>query len=157
MESINLQHIAIPAIRSNADMSELSRRDFLKLVTTSLLTISGALGVGALFRFLDYQTEPPVKTEFDLGPASNYPIGSRSLIPDAPAVLIHNQNGFAALSLVCTHLGCTVEQKGDGFACPCHGSHYDENGKVLRGPAQQPLRVLHVEVNPNGNLVLYTN
>ena len=138
-------------------MSDLTRRDFLKLTTTALLTISGALGVGALFRFLDFQTEPPVKTEFDLGPAVNYPIGSRSLVPDVPALLIHNQNGFSALSLVCTHLGCTVEQKDNGFACPCHGSRYDANGNVLRGPAQKSLRALRVEVNSNGNLILRTD
>ncbi len=138
-------------------MSDLSRRDFLKLTTTTLLTISGALGVGALFRFLDYQTEPPAKTEFDLGPAANYPIGSRSLVPDVPAFLIHSQNGFSALSLVCTHLGCTVEQKGGEFACPCHGSLYNADGKVLRGPAQKPLRALRVEVNSNGNLILHTD
>ena len=138
-------------------MSDLTRRDFLRLATTALLTISGALGVGALFRFLDYQTEPPVKTEFDLGPAVNYPIGSRSLVPDVPALLIHNQNGFSALSLVCTHLGCTFEQKDSRFECPCHGSRYDANGNVLRGPAQKSLRVLRVEVNSNGNLILHTD
>ena len=138
-------------------MSDLTRRDFLKLTTTALLTISGTLGVGALFRFLDFQTEPPVKTEFDLGPAVNYPIGSRSLVPDVPALLIHNQNGFSALSLVCTHLGCTVEQKDSGFECPCHGSRYDANGKVLRGPAQKALRALRVEVNSTGNLILHTD
>ncbi len=138
-------------------MSDLSRRDFFKLITTALLTISGALGIGALFRFLDYQTEPPVKTEFDIGPAENYPIGSRSLISDVPAILIHNSNGFLALSLVCTHLGCTVEQKDNGFACPCHGSRYDANGNVLRGPAQKPLRSLRVEITSNNDLVLHTD
>ncbi len=138
-------------------MPDLTRRDFLKITTTTLLTISGALGVGALFRFLDYQTELPVKTEFDLGPAANYPIGSRSNVPDVPALLIHNQNGFSALSLVCTHLGCTVEQKDSGFECPCHGSRYDANGNVLRGPALKALRALRVEVNSNGNLILYTD
>ena len=66
-ELINRPHIATPAIRFNVKMSNLSRRDFFKLITTALLTISGALGIGALFRFLDYQTEPPVKTEFDIG------------------------------------------------------------------------------------------
>ncbi len=138
-------------------MSEINRRDFLKIATTTLLTVSGALGIDALLRFLDYQTEPPVKTEFDLGPAANYPIGSRSLVPDVPALLIHTQNGFSALSLVCTHLGCTVEQKDDGFACPCHGSLYNASGNVLRGPAQKPLRVLRVEVNSAGNLILHTD
>lgn len=138
-------------------MSNLSRRDFLKFTASALLTASGLLGLGALLRFLDFDTEPAPKTKFDLGPASNYPNGSRSLVPDVSAILIHNQNGFSALSLVCTHLGCTVEQKTDGFACSCHGSLYDGNGIVLHGPAQKSLRVLRVEQNADGNLILHTD
>ena len=138
-------------------MSNLSRRDFFKLITTALLSISGVLGIGALIRFLDYQTEPPVKTAFDIGLDSNYPIGSHSLIADVPSLLIHSQSGFTALSLVCTHLGCTVEQKENGFECPCHGSRYDVSGNVLRGPAQKPLRSLRVEITVDHHLILHTD
>ncbi len=95
--------------------------------------------------------------EFDVGLASDYPPGSRSLIADVPAILIHNAGGFTALSLICTHLGCTVEQKDDGFACPCHGSRYNADGQVTRGPAPKALRVLRVEQSPQGHLVLHTN
>ncbi len=138
-------------------MSNLSRRDFLKIITTTLLTISGLLGLDALFRFLNYQTEPAPQTEFDLGPAEKYPIGSNTLLADIPAVLIHNQSGFSALSLICTHLGCTVEQKPEGFTCPCHGSRYDAQGNVLQGPAKKALRILRVEQTSNGNLILHTD
>jgi len=45
-----------------------------------------------------------------------------------------------ALSLACTHQGCTVHPDAEGtFHCPCHGAMYDSTGKVLRGPAQQDL------------------
>ncbi len=136
-------------------MPDPNRRDFLKLISTGLLAASSLLGLGALLRYLGYATDPPPKTEFDLGPASNYPLNSHTLLPDVPAVLFHSQAGFSALSLVCTHLGCTVEQQSDGFACPCHGSRYAENGAVLRGPAKNPLRVLRVEVMPDNTLVLH--
>ena len=138
-------------------MPEVSRRDFFKLITTALLAVSGALGLGALFRFLNYETDPPVKTEFDVGSVDQYPLGSRSLIAEVPAALIHSANGFTALSLVCTHLGCTVGQKDTGFTCPCHGSQYDANGNVLRGPAQKPLRALRVEITADKHVVLHTD
>jgi len=58
--------------------------------------------------------------------------------------------------LICTHLGCTVEQKDGTFACPCHGSRFDVNGKVMHGPAAKPLQSLRVEVTTEGNLKLFT-
>jgi cytochrome b6-f complex iron-sulfur subunit len=98
-------------------MPEITRRDFLKLTTAGLLTASGLLGLGGLLRFLGYQSEPPPKDDFELGPAANFPVGSRIVLADIPAVLLHTDSGFSALSLVCTHLGCTVEQKTDGWIC----------------------------------------
>jgi ubiquinol-cytochrome c reductase iron-sulfur subunit len=48
---------------------------------------------------------------------------------------------------VCTHLGCIPlghkpgEPKGDydGYFCPCHGSHYDNAGRIHKGPAPRNL------------------
>jgi Rieske Fe-S protein len=136
-------------------MPKINRRDFLKLSTTGLLTASGLLGLGALFRFMGYESESAVKTEFDLGEASAYPVGSRTILPDIPAVLIHTESGFTAISLVCTHLGCTVGPEADGFSCPCHGSLYSEEGNVLRGPAQKPLPTLRLEQDAQGHLTLF--
>jgi cytochrome b6-f complex iron-sulfur subunit len=133
----------------------LSRRDFLKLARTALLTASGLVGLGGLVRFLSYSSQPPAPTEFDLSPASNYPPGSRTVLPDVPAVLVRSDNTFSALSLVCTHLGCTVESRPEGFNCPCHGSRFDLQGKLLRGPAAKPLAALRVETTPDGKLKLY--
>jgi cytochrome b6-f complex iron-sulfur subunit len=137
-------------------MTDLSRRDFLKLARDGFLYLSGALALGGLLRFLDYDPNPAPQTEFDLGPASNYPLDSRTLLSDPPAVLLHTESGFSALSLVCAHLGCTVEHNDDGFACPCHGSRFDLDGKVTHGPAQKTLRSLRVEVTTEGNLKLFT-
>ena len=58
-----------------------------------------------------------------------------------------------ALKAECTHLGCLVANDPQGgFACPCHGSRYADDGSVLRGPAPQPLRLAKVEVGAGGAL-----
>ena len=45
-----------------------------------------------------------------------------------------------AISLTCTHQGCTVQKQANGqFLCPCHGSSYDRDGKLIKGPAKRDL------------------
>lgn len=42
----------------------------------------------------------------------------------------------------CTHLGCVpTKNSGDynGWYCPCHGSHYDNAGRIHKGPAPRNL------------------
>ena len=136
---------------------KLSRRDFLKTARNCLLTLSGLFGLGGLLRFLSYQSQPPVPTEFVLGMLSDYPVGVRTLVPQVPAMLIHTVAGFTALSLVCPHLGCTVDPQPDGFACPCHGSRFGMLGQLEYGPAGKPLRVLRVKSEADGKLHLFTN
>ena len=65
-----------------------------------------------------------------------------------------NIKDFALLS-VCTHLGCVVpwSKSANKFCCPCHGSQYDENGKVVRGPAPLSLALAHTTTQ-DGKLAL---
>jgi ubiquinol-cytochrome c reductase iron-sulfur subunit len=45
---------------------------------------------------------------------------------------------------ICTHLGCVpLGEAGDfgGWFCPCHGSHYDNSGRIRRGPAPRNLDI----------------
>jgi Rieske Fe-S protein len=130
-------------------MTRISRRDFLKLTRDGFLYLSGFLSLAGLLRFLSYESNPAPQTEFEVGAADDFPPGSQTLLPKIPALLIRSAQGFAALSLTCTHLGCALESSAEGFACPCHNSSFDADGKVTHGPASLPLKKLRVEVVEN--------
>lgn len=52
-----------------------------------------------------------------------------------------------ALSAKCTHLGCVVHWNSaeQSWDCPCHGSRFDVQGKVLHGPASSALSAVTIE------------
>jgi Rieske Fe-S protein len=70
-----------------------------------------------------------------------------------PSYLIVNSEGTGlenfGLNAICTHLGCTVPwvPAENKFKCPCHGSQYNAQGKVIRGPAPLSLALAHINVS----------
>ena len=132
----------------------LSRRDFLNLAWKGLLGLSGLLGLAGLCRFFSYQPYPAPARLFDLGPVPDIPVGTRIEVPAAQAILVSTEQGLQAFSLICPHLGCEVEANSEGFLCPCHGSRFNADGSLKKGPASQPLRPLRLEVSEEGHLIL---
>lgn len=63
------------------------------------------------------------------------------------AVYRDERGQIHALSPVCTHLGCHVHFNPSErtWDCPCHGSRFDVEGKVLDGPATRELARKSVE------------
>lgn len=55
--------------------------------------------------------------------------------------LFNDQGKLKTLSPVCPHMGCEVEWSNDAktWNCPCHGSCFAGNGKLLKGPAKKGL------------------
>jgi Rieske Fe-S protein len=48
---------------------------------------------------------------------------------------------FVALSALCTHAGCVITWNGvSQYDCACHGSEFNDDGTVKRGPAAAPLK-----------------
>jgi len=62
-------------------------------------------------------------------------------VPDRkyPLLLLEDEGGFTAVSTRCTHQGCGVKAAGDFLVCSCHGSTFDREGNVIRGPAPTAL------------------
>jgi cytochrome b6-f complex iron-sulfur subunit len=133
----------------------LSRRGFLDWLGKGSLAGAALLGLSALGRFISYQSPASSPSEFDLGPTSDYPAGSRTVLPEIPALIIHDDQGYKALGLVCPHLGCSVNVTDDGFTCPCHGSRFHSDGSLRNGPASHPLTNMNMEVNEAGHLILH--
>ncbi|MEU8660323.1 FAD-dependent oxidoreductase [Actinoplanes philippinensis] len=57
------------------------------------------------------------------------------------AVYRDDDGAVHAVSARCTHLGCIVRfnDAETAWECPCHGSRFDVDGRVLQGPANRPL------------------
>ena len=79
-------------------------------------------------------------------PSPHHPLSSKAQSPimeyygAGDAVFAVAQGETKAISLTCTHQGCTVQRQVDGkFLCPCHGAVYDAEGRVVAGPAKRDL------------------
>ena len=70
--------------------------------------------------------------------------GGTALVTSSLGTMLVVRSGTASVSAftaTCTHQQCTVTGFTEGvFQCPCHGSRYDTNGAVVRGPSTQNLR-----------------
>jgi len=99
------------------------------------------------------------------GPASpsNIPAGnvadyySGDLVSVGWSVAVgYDQGGIYALSTICTHAGCDMANYGrissNGIYCSCHGSEFDVDGNVVRGPARRALDHYQVTIHANGDI-----
>ena len=84
--------------------------------------------------------------------------GWRKTVQEKPIYLIRKANGaVAAVSAVCTHLGCTLpwRESEKKFICPCHLAAFAGDGALLRGPALRGLDELETKVEGGTLLVRY--
>jgi Rieske Fe-S protein len=58
---------------------------------------------------------------------------------------------FVVFSNRCMHVGCPVAATTVGFACPCHGGQYDQEGRRTAGPPIRPLDRFQWELRPGQN------
>jgi len=66
-------------------------------------------------------------------------------------VVRHPDGKIDAFAPQCTHLGCAYhwESNQNKFVCPCHGSLFSMDGKVLVGPASRPLDQYMTQIDNN--------
>lgn len=66
------------------------------------------------------------------------------------------ENRLAALSTICTHLGCIPNwlASENKFKCPCHGSGYHMDGVNFEGPTPRPLERFAITKDAEGYIVV---
>lgn len=135
----------------------LPRRDFLGL---SGLWAAGLAIFGSLLgmvRLAKPSVLPEAGARFRIGRPDEFPPGTSRVLVERNVRVVSKKEGVAAVSLICTHLGCIVSKTEAGYACPCHGSVFDEDGEVSGGPAPRGLRWLEVSLAADGSLAVDAN
>lgn len=134
----------------------MNRRRFLALLAEGSLITAVIAAASQVVRFLAFEPPNASATVFPVGLPEDLPPGSLEYIHDARAYVGRDEEGLYAVDAVCTHLGCLVEQAAKGgFVCPCHDSRFDAEGRVVTGPASEPLPYLHLWLDQaQGQLIL---
>ncbi len=129
-----------------------SRRQFL---SRSVLG-AGVLACGAGLVGCDTPASP--RGLIPAGPLAELPEGTLRRVPPQAVAIGRDADGVYAMTLICTHVGCDMGVDGsvsfDGVVCDCHGSRFDANGAVTRGPANDPLEHFAVLVDEAGELTI---
>ncbi|MGE5188986.1 MAG: ubiquinol-cytochrome c reductase iron-sulfur subunit [Gemmatimonadota bacterium] len=147
-----------------AEAADAARRGFLKLASGVLGALVGVLLaiplVGALLGPSFRRRMAPFA---QVASVDSLPVGTpvtlSLAVPSTDAFLrktdVHevialrnSATDVVAYSPICPHLGCHVawDPKTGHFECPCHGSVFAPDGKVLAGPSPRPLDTLPIRI-----------
>ncbi len=138
---------------TGCECDRLNRRELLRVVGGS----AGALFLTAALPGCSNPTGSPPSGPVSAMKVSDYKLNSLEIMSSNVAVGLDDK-GLYAMSAVCTHAGCLLEDNAQtiaaGLSCPCHGSAFDGNGQVTRGPARSPLQHYQVTVASDGSITV---
>jgi len=151
----------------NDPRAVISRSKFLTGATVGL---GGLIGLAVAVPVLGFVLGPSFATEdwywTSFGPVDNAEYKKGTFVPvvfergklgelDRRVAYVRRDGAeeFTIMSNTCMHLGCPVQFKTTGFACPCHGGQYDTEGIRTAGPPIRPLNRFEYKVD-NGNLLV---
>ncbi len=114
----------------------------------------------AFFRFFLPRTLFEPSTVFKIGYPSDFGLGVDTKFQQQFRIWVDRVPGrLFVIYAKCTHLGCTPDWKPseNKFKCTCHGSGYDSEGINFEGPAPRPMDRAHVELAPDGQIIVDTS
>ena len=133
----------------------INRRDFFNKAWKGLGILAGIEVIAMLGGFM-FSGKPKNnqanKQLLEAGPVDSFAKNSVSAFMGGRFFLARQSDGgFIALSLRCTHLGCSIawEEDKKRFICPCHSSAFDISGEVLNPPAARALDYYPVIIENN--------
>jgi Rieske Fe-S protein len=154
------------------------RRSLLKAITGGLIASVGAALAAPVMAFLGGPLrrptvrggdEPVPVADLDRLPEGT-PVAARVVVaeridawakiagvPLGAVWIVRRGDRVECLSSTCPHAGCFVDWSAadNRFACPCHKSAFDLDGKVIAGPSPRPMDALEAEVKDGRVLVRY--
>ena len=148
---------------TNSEQSPDSRRGFLKLAIGALTFLSGIV-LGIPFIRAVVRSAPLRQLSYvEVGDVSALSIGQpqdlnfqaqvvdaylRQEVTRSVWAIKHSPDQVTVFSPICTHLGCHFKWNplSRHFECPCHGSVWTIDGKVIGGPAPRPLDTLPYKI-----------
>lgn len=131
---------------------QITRRRLLTWLSSFGLVGSAVISVVSNLVFIKPRATYGQPNRFNIGKPDGFPSGTRIKLDEHNVCVVREGDKVCAISTVCTHLGCIVSASETGFACPCHGSRYDQDGAVTGGPAPKALPWYRVTLAPNGEL-----
>ena len=133
-------------------MSDLTRRDFLKLLqgAGALLGIS-VVAAPVVSYFYPPKLEEVPSEPVLVCPEVELPVGQAKTVKFGryPAIVTNTPNGLKAYSAVCTHFACLIKWNPETgrLEGPRHDGFFNvSDGSVISGPPPKPLTALVAEV-----------
>lgn len=160
-----------PEYETQSDPVETARRTFLKLATGVFLALCSLIvAIPLIGSFVGPAFRAKKAAWLDFGKIAGIPVGRpvslKILGRDVNAyiqqqvvrdvwVVRSTPSEWRVYSPICPHLGChyTWNPETGRFECPCHGSVFALDGRVLGGPAPRSLDILETKVE-SGDLIV---
>jgi len=121
----------------------VARRELLAWMWLLAATATAAKATHLTYGFVRASRAAQQTTSFDVGAMADLPAPGAAprSVPEGRFWLAQTEEGVAALDGVCTHLDCLLgwDEQAHAFACPCHGSRFDADGRYVAGPAPRDM------------------
>ena len=130
----------------------MDRRNFIKNSCSLCIAISAGIAVGSLSSCTSASVFKTTISENKITvPVSAFATTSLQIISPKNyeyniALRKEEDGSYTALLLRCTHADNQLVSTGNGFVCNLHGSKFDKEGGVTKGPAALPLKKFHTAV-----------